>query len=191
MSRVTIIIGHPDPSPERFCRALSLAYENGAKETGHDVRILDVAALGLPPLTNAAQWRTDPGPDITGAQTAIEWADHLVIVYPLWLGTMPAALKAFFEQVMRPGFALSSGDSGYPKGLLKGRSARIVVTMGMPALAYRLFYRAHSLKSLERNILKFCGIGPVRESLVGMVEGSAASRSRWLAKMHRHGTKAS
>jgi hypothetical protein len=27
--------------------------------------------------------------------------------------------------------------------------------MGMPAAVYRWFYRAHSLKSLERNILGF------------------------------------
>ncbi len=71
---------------------------------------------------------------------------------------------------------------------LKGRSARIVVTMGMPTLAYRWYFRAHSLKSLERNILKFAGIAPVRESLFGMVENvSPARRSRWLEQMQDHG----
>ena len=57
----------------------------------------------------------------------------------------------------------------------------------MPAAAYRLFFRAHSLKSLERNILHFVGIKPVRESLVGMVEGSLAAREMWLAKMEALG----
>jgi len=72
-------------------------------------------------------------------------------------------------------------------GLLKGRSARIVVTMGMPAWFYRLFYRAHSLKSLERNILKFCGIAPVRETLIGSVEASEAKRKAALATLARLG----
>jgi putative NADPH-quinone reductase len=70
-----------------------------------------------------------------------------------------------------------------PKKLLKGRSARIVVTMGMPAFFYRIFYRAHSLKNLKRNILEFCGIDPVRTTMIGMVEGKPQARAAWLAGM--------
>jgi putative NADPH-quinone reductase len=125
------------------------------------------------------------------AQEAIRWADHLVILYPLWLGTMPALLKAFLEQAFRPGFAIGRGGSGSSwKKLLTGKSARVVVTMGMPALVYRWFFRAHSLKSLERNILGFVGIGPIRETLIGTVEASAASRERWLAKLRALGARA-
>jgi putative NADPH-quinone reductase len=121
---------------------------------------------------------------LEAAQQAIGWAEHLVIFYPLWLGTLPAILKGFLEQVLRPGFALDESKSGLPRGLLSGKSARIVVTMGMPALVYRWFFRAHSLKSLERNVLKFCGIGPVRETLFGMVDAaSPAKREKWLARL--------
>jgi putative NADPH-quinone reductase len=81
-----------------------------------------------------------------------------VIVYPLWLGTMPALLKGFLEQAFRPGFAFDTKPKGLWNRRLKGGSARIVVTMGMPAFFYRVYYRAHSLKSLKRNILEFCGI---------------------------------
>ena len=67
-------------------------------------------------------------------------------------------------------------------------SARIVVTMGMPALVYRWYFGAHGLKSLERSILGFCGIGPCRESLFGMVEtASPAKRARWIAGMRKFG----
>ena len=78
-------------------------------------------------------------------------------IYPLWLGTMPAALKALLEQSLRPDFAMDY-TGRWPAGRLKGRSARVVVTMGMPELAYRWWFGAHSLKSLERNVLKFVGI---------------------------------
>ena len=71
----------------------------------------------------------------------------------------------------RPGFAFhADGGNPYAKKGLTGRSARVVVTMGMPALVYRWFYRAHSVKSLERNILGFVGISPVNETLIGAVE---------------------
>jgi putative NADPH-quinone reductase len=125
-------------------------------------------------------------------QQDIAWAEHLVFFFPLWLGGMPAVLKGLLEQVARPGFALSSLDgTGLPKKLLAGRSARLVVTMGMPALVYRWYFRAHSLKALERNILGFVGIAPVRETLVGSVEGlDEAERKEWLAKLAALGRKA-
>ena len=72
-------------------------------------------------------------------------------------------LKAFLEQALRPGFAFDE-SSRMPRKLLKGRSARIVVTMGMPAFVYRWYFGAHGLRSLERNILGFCGIRPIRAS---------------------------
>ena len=91
------------------------------------------------------------------------------------------------EQAMRPGFALAYRDKGFPKKLLAGRTARIVVTMGMPALFYKLFYGAHSVKSPERNILKFVGIGPVSRTIIGGVDASDERRKDWLAKMEALG----
>jgi putative NADPH-quinone reductase len=37
---------------------------------------------------------------------------------------------------------------------LSYKSARIIVTLGMPTLRYRWYFRAHSLRSLKRNILR-------------------------------------
>jgi putative NADPH-quinone reductase len=102
---------------------------------------------------------------------------------------MPALLKGFLEQVARPGFAIGRyGEKAMPKKLLAGRSARIVVTMGMPAPVFRWFFFAHSLKALKRNILGFVGISPVRDTLVGSIEGmSPAARGQWLQRMGRLG----
>ncbi len=182
--RIAIIDGHPDPAPERLCHALAGAYAAGAERAGHAVKRIDVAGLSFTPLRTKADFETGaPEPDIAAAQTAIGWADHLVFVYPLWLGTMPALLKAFLEQTFRPGFAFAYGGR-WPQKKLKGRSAHVVVTMGMPALAYRWLFLAHSLKSFERNILAFCGIGPVRDTLLGGVEQAGAdTRARWLERM--------
>jgi putative NADPH-quinone reductase len=111
----------------------------------------------------------------------------LLVVYPLWLGTMPAVLKAFLEQVFRPGFAFALGEKPW-RQRLKGKSARVIVTMGMPALIYRWYFGAHGLKSLERSILGLCGIRPIRESLFGMIETvSPARREKWLETMRRLG----
>jgi putative NADPH-quinone reductase len=188
--RIVIIQGHPDPQGNRYGHALAAAYAEGAQAAGHEVRRIDIAGLDFALLRTQAEFENgEPPPSIRACQDDLRWADHLAIFYPLWHGTMPALLKGFFEQVMRPGFAYILPESGGMwKKLLKGKSARVVITMGMPAFWYRWYFRAHSLKSLERNILGFVGIGPVRESLVGMVEGlGGTKRKAWLEKMRALG----
>jgi putative NADPH-quinone reductase len=186
--RIVIIQGHPDAAPERFCRAVASAYARGAEAAGHELRRIDVAALQLPPLQSRAEWQAEPDENVARAQAAIEWAQHIVVIYPLWLGDVPAALKAFIEQVLRPGFAFErapDGSMGKPR--LHGRSAHLIVSMGMPGFFYRWVYRAHTLKSLRRNVLMFCGIRPVRSTLLGLVESSPGRRQKWLAKVERDG----
>jgi putative NADPH-quinone reductase len=191
--RVTIIQGHPDADTARYGHALASAYERGAEEAGHEVKVVHVAALDFPLLRSAHDWQEGAAPDaIRQAQAQIAWAEHLVILFPLWLGDMPALLKGFLEQVLRPGFAFTKALPGRPwKKLLKGKSARLVVTMGMPAFFYRVFYRAHSVKSLQRNILAFCGVDPVRVTLIGMIEAAKEeARGVWLARMSALGRDA-
>lgn len=189
--KLAIIQGHPDAGREHYCHALADAYAKGAAAAGHEVRRINVAAAAFDVLRSQADWQSDdPSPDVKSAQETIAWADHLLIIYPLWLGTMPALLKAFFEQLFRPGFAVDFEPGGRWRRRLKGRSARIVVTMGMPATVYRVWFRAHGLKGLERNILAFVGIKPIRATLIGMVEHSDTRRRKWLARLTALGEQA-
>ena len=45
----------------------------------------------------------------------------MVIIHPLWLGSAPALMKAFFEQVFRDGYTLAEPDKP-THSLLTGRS---------------------------------------------------------------------
>ncbi|MCU0963875.1 MAG: NAD(P)H-dependent oxidoreductase [Burkholderiaceae bacterium] len=191
--RILLIQGHPDPRGGHFGQALAQAYADGAAEAGHALRRIEVAQLDFPVLRSADDWEHGSLPEaLKPAQDDIAWAQHLVVFFPLWLGDMPALLKAFLEQVARPGFAFhDDGNGGFGKKGLAGRSARVVVTMGMPALVYRYFFRAHSLKSLERNVLGFVGIAPVHETLIGMVERlKTQERERRLGTLRALGRKA-
>lgn len=189
--RILVLVGHPDPAPERFCRALAEAYADGAIGAGHEVRRLDLGRLDITPLRSREDWlHGDAPPDVAQVQAGIEWCEHLVLLYPLWLGDVPAALKALLEQTLRPGFAFEYAGKAEGRPRLKGRSARIVVTMGMPGVVYRAWFGAHSLRSLRRNILHFVGIRPVRSTVVGMVEGDAARRAGWLEKLRKLGAAA-
>lgn len=186
--RILVIDGHPDADRSHFVHALADAYCEGA--AAHEVELLRIADLDFPVLRDPAQWLNEPpDPVIAAAQEQLRRAEHVVLFYPLWLGDAPALVKAFLEQLLRPGFAFEYAERGLPRKLLKGRSARVVVTMGMPALFYRLFFGAHSVKILERNILRFVGFRPVEHSIIGNVE-DAANRSKWLERMRELGSEA-
>lgn len=191
---VLVIQGHPDPAGGHYLNALADAYAAGATAAGHAVRRIEVARLDLPRLRSKDEYdHGEPPPAAAAAQADLAWAGHVVILYPLWLGTVPSGLQAFFEQVFRPGFAARVVDArtGRVEKLLGGRSARVVVTMGMPALAYRWWFRRHSLASLERNLLGFVGIAPIRETLIGSVEAiGPTKRAKWLAALADLGAQA-
>jgi len=183
---IAIIQGHPDSAVRHFCHALADEYAKGAEDGGHDVRRIEVATLDFPLLRTKWDFEKGRPPEaIKQVQDIVAWADHLVIIYPLWLGSMPALLQGFLEQLLRPGFAFEYQKSGgMAKKLLKGKSARIVVTMGMPAFVYRWIFFAHSLKSLKRNTLWFCGIGPVKSTIIGSIDGlTDRQRADWLDEM--------
>jgi putative NADPH-quinone reductase len=188
---ILIIDGHPDAHADHYVHALSSAYRDGARLGGHQVRGIVVSELRFPLIRTNEEFASGTPPEpIRTAQEWLRWADHVVILFPLWLGSMPALLKAFLEQVLRPGFAFVTGNGRQHKKLLAGKSARIIVTMGMPAWFYRWYFRAHSLKSLKRNILAMCGLRPVRACFVGAVETmNQAERGCWLSKVQRLGER--
>ena len=193
MSKIAVVQGHPDASGDRLCDTLAQAYVDGAKSAGHQVEVFDLRQLDFPFLRTQKDWEKGilgTPETLKAAQSALIEANHIVLVYPLWLGTMPAVLKGFLEQVFRPGVALSDNE-GFPKPLLKGKSARVVITMGMPALIYRFYFFAHGLRNLERSILGVAGIRPIRSTLFGSVESvSPQQRAGWIEKMKRLGKAA-
>jgi putative NADPH-quinone reductase len=192
-ARIALIQGHPDARGGHLGHALADAYAEAALAAGHELRRIEVARLQFPVLRTRDEWEDGlPAPDIAQAQDTLAWATHLLILYPLWLGCMPALLKAFFEQALRPGFAADrTGRATGWRKRLAGRSARVVVTMGMPAFVYRWIFRAHGLRVLQRNILAFSGVGPVSACLFGGVESPRpARRQRWLRRMRDLGRRA-
>ncbi|MCW5745404.1 MAG: NAD(P)H-dependent oxidoreductase [Alphaproteobacteria bacterium] len=191
MARIAIIVGHA--RRDTFCETLAGAYKRGAEAGGHTADLFVLSRMSFDPILHEGFSKEQKlEPDLQAAQDAIGRADHLVLVFPLWMGTLPAILKGFIERVFQPGFAMdrAESDTGYTPRL-KGKSARIIMTMGMPALVYRWWYGGHALKMLKRNILHFVGIAPVRTSVFGMVATvSDAMRKHWIDKVEAMGRAA-
>ncbi|MEJ2115008.1 MAG: NAD(P)H-dependent oxidoreductase [Gammaproteobacteria bacterium] len=178
---ILIIQGHPDVDKLHFCHAIASAYKNGSRNNNYNVKNINVAQLKFSILHTQDEFEHDKiVEDIKTSQDLIRWVNHIVINYQLWLGAMPALLKGLFEQTFRYRFAISNESKKTPKKLLKGESAQIIITMGMPAFVYRWLFSAHSLKCLKKSIL---GLAGIKHSLIGTISSSNSKRGKWLKKI--------
>ncbi|WP_337099202.1 NAD(P)H-dependent oxidoreductase [Paenibacillus sp. YIM B09110] len=189
-SNILVITGHPDT--ESFCSALSQAYIEGAKEQAVQVRTLHMGELEFEPnLKFGYRQRTELEADLLKAQELIRWADHIVLVYPVWWGMMPAVMKGFFDRILLPGFAFRyKENSVFFDKLLTGKTARLIVTSDTPSWYNRLIYGRAGHRVVKQSILQFCGIKPVRVTDIGPVtHATAENRKKWLEQAKRMGAR--
>lgn len=190
VKRILVINGHPDPSPGHLCAALADAYARGAAAAGFEVARLDVGALDFPMIRSLKDYSSGAvTEDMIRAQEAVKHAQHLVLVLPIWFGSPPGLLKGFFEQLLRYGSSWSAPQAAI-SSLLTGKSARLIVTMGMPVPVFSLVLGGHGLDGLEKGLLMMTGVNPVRRTLLGGAQNDdPARKAQWLAKAEELGRR--
>lgn len=177
MSAIVIDGSH---SPEAFGAELARRY---AAAHG-DARVLAVRELRFDPVLHRGYRGAQPlEPDLVDARHAIEAADHLVVIAPVWWGSVPVLLKGFIDRVFLPRWAFRYRPSGLVTGLLAGRSGRVIVTTDSP-IWYLHAVGDTTMKSLRGRTLRFSGIRPVAANRLGPVRGSTPrQRAAWLAEV--------
>ena len=188
MKRILILQGNPDPNS--LCYGLAEKYREGARQNA-EVKTLNLVELEFSPyLEHGYKKRTELEPDLLHAQTLITWAEHIVLVYPVWWGSVPALLKGFLDRTLLPGYAFKYREnSPFHDPHLTGKTARQLVTLGMPNGYYWLRYGAPSERSMAQVTLNFCGIKPVRTTVFSPVRMAKPEQIEgWLRKAQRLGT---
>ena len=178
---ILIILGHPDANS--LCGGLADSYQQAAQAAGHRVTRINLGELDFDPILHHGYSQIQPlEPDLLAARLAISAAQHLVFVYPIWWGGMPALLKGFFDRLLLPGYGFKyRANSPWWDKLLSGRSALCLVTMDAPPWYFRWVNRMPGHQQMRRTILEFCGIKPVKILSFGPVKSaSAAQRQTWL-----------
>jgi putative NADPH-quinone reductase len=187
-----IVVGHPQRAT--FCEALGSAYARGAAAGGHDARLFLLSEMNFDAILHNGYRKEQPlEPDLRAAYETLKVSDHLVLIFPLWCGDMPALLKGFIERILQPDLlARENTENAMNWNIFANKSARIIMTMSMPVSIYRWWYRGHALKLLTRNILHFIGIKPVRRTLYGTIGTTKPeTRERWLQDVEALGKVAS
>lgn len=192
-SKMLVINGHPDA--QSYCTSLAKAYTEGVQENSKaQVRNIDLSSISFElNLQYGYRKRTELENELLQAQEMIRWADHLIFVYPIWWGSMPAVLKGFIDRIFLPGFAYKHRpNSQLWDKLLMGKSAHLIVTSDTPAWYNRLVYHRAGLNVMKRNVLHFCGIKPVSITEIGPIRPSTSGqRNKWIAHVRELGTKLS
>jgi NAD(P)H dehydrogenase (quinone) len=189
--KILIILGHPNI--DSFCGALFKSYIEGAKKNGSEVREIKLGELKFDPvLWKGYNGIQDLEPDLVKSQEDIQWAEHIVFVYPTWWGAMPSLMKGFIDRVFLPGFAFKyRDDSQLWDKLLSGRSAQLLVTMDTPPWYYRWIYRSPGHNEMKRTIFGFCGIKVTGISEFSPIKNSTQEkRETWLKIAEELGKKA-
>ena len=179
--RVLIILGHP--STDSFCGAIATCYFEAATQAGREVRIVQLGALNFDPVLHEGYNQIQTlEQDLLDAQADIMWAEHLVFVFPLWWGGVPALLKGFIDRTFLPGFAFKYRQGKvFPDKLLIGRTAHLLVAMDTAPWYYKWVYWMPGLHQMRKHTLAFCGIKPLTTLMFGPVLTSTTTqRQRWL-----------
>lgn len=188
--KILIINGHPDK--ESFNWALADAYKKGAITSGAEVKEIRIAALNFDVnLKYGYRKRTELEPDLVDAQEKIKWADHLVWVYPVWWGSVPAIMKGFLDRVLLPGFAFKKREgSVWWDKYLTGKTSRIICTMDQPTWYYRWLNGQPSHTAMKKLTMNFIGIKKVRITAIGPLRLSKPEfRNTWLKKVETLGER--
>ncbi len=180
--RIFILLGNPDS--DSLSGSLASTYEEVAKQNGHEVRSLKIGELKFDPILHKGyKVIQELEPDLKLVQEHIKWADHFVLIYPLWWSGMPALLKGMFDRMWLPAFAFRfrKDHSGWDM-LLKGKTSRVIVLSKLPPMVIRFFFGDFS-NEITKAALGFSGL-KVRLTEIGNAEHLSEGKLRyWFKKV--------
>ncbi len=188
LKKVLVINGHPDK--ESYNNGLALAYRRGAEKSGAEVREISIRELKFNiNLKFGYRKRTELEPDLLSAQEDLKWAEHIVWIYPVWWGSVPAIMKGFLDRVLLPGFAFKKREgSVWWDRYFTGKTSRIICTMDQPTWYYRLINRSPSHYAMKKLTLNYIGIKKVDITAIGPLRLSKDEyRTNWLKKIEKLG----
>jgi len=162
--KVFIIYAHPFEGS--FNKAILDNTLEGLKHAGHEYELIDLNGEGFNPVLTREELAKYPAgeyldPKVGEYLAMIKNAEHLIFIFPIWWGDVPAILKGFFDKVL---LKIHTYDfkGKWPQGKLKGRSATVISTMNSPKIFYNLVGKAPIKHTVINGTLKLCGIKPVK-----------------------------
>ena len=198
--RVLLVLDHPYtlssaeniPHQRSFTAAVAAAAISGAKASGHEIDLIDLAADGFQPAMtreDLVAWRQAGvvDPQLRDYQERLLAADHLVFAFPVWWEAMPAATKGFLDRVLTKGVMYEElpGAKGNPfrNRMTNLGGVSVLSVMTTPDKAYRWWYRDPLTKILFKGTFAKIGVKNLRwTNYASVTAKTAAQRDRMLQR---------
>jgi len=144
-----VLIVHAHPEPQSFCASMKSTAAREFESMGCEVRVVDLYAMGFQPVASAADFPVRAqreyltyaleqrhayssaalAPDIAEQVEHLQWADLVVLNFPIFWFSVPAILKGWIDRVLLSG-PFYGGLRFYDRGGLKGKVAWTTFTLG-------------------------------------------------------------
>mgnify|MGYP002513612029 FL=1 len=109
----------------------------------------------------------------------MRWAEHVVMIFPIWWMTMPAMVKGFVDKVIFPGIVYKM-DGGKLVSLLSSlKQVTVITTMNTPADVYKEMFDNSIEGSLIKGTFNQIGIHDIRWISLNMVK-QVGDEKRWV-----------
>lgn len=184
--KILVLDGHP--YKESFCAAIGAAYRQNVlrKFPGYEIELIALRDQKFDPILRSGYSKIQElEPDLLKIQSLLKWADHIVIITPIWWGGPTALLKGFLDRSMLPGFAFKyRKDSMMWDKFMTGKSGHVIVTSDAPTWWMRWIRGDSTVRLLKESTLDFVGIKPVRVTRIGKIKWlSESQRKKILSKI--------
>ncbi len=183
--KALVVYAHPD-SPEESHSSFTLKEMIAALDKAKiEHEIIDLYKINYDPVLHENEHRDWGKGEISQQnrefQEKIRSADSLVFIYPVWWGDTPAILKGFLDKVFTTGFAFSYEQGG----LLKGKKAAVMMTMGeadkLPGKMMK-DYRLDSCGIEAKVFLVGNAHGSINDERKAMIQANVKKAVRFLKK---------
>ena len=195
-----IVFNHPYGGS--FCGAILAAVERGLKTGGHKCRVINLDQDDFDPVMRSKDLLAFVGAGRAGEDALdaideqvreykghLEWAEHLVMIFPVWWMTTPAMTKGFIDKVIFPAIAYDMKD-GRLVSRLSLRKVTVITTMNTPADIYREVFGNPLEGSLIKGTFRQIGIENIEwTSLSEVKQVSREQREAWLEEIERRFAK--
>lgn len=187
--KTVIVYAHPRKAS--YCHALMESAVEGCKKYGHEADLMDLYEDHFNPVMDdndlygfVTHKLVDPQAEDYGNR--IKDADHLVLIFPIWWGVMPAMMKGFIDKVVAPGSFYEYNEEGTEMHVTIKPDIKvtIITTMNTEKEKYSSFFGNAIEGALVRGTFNTTGIKNVNWKSLNMVKTvSQEQRVAWLEEV--------
>ena len=185
--KILVLLGNPDSAT--FSGALADHYQAGAEDGGHEVKRINLGELQFDPILHMGYKEIQElEPDLIMVQESINWADHVVIVYPNWWCTMPALLKGLFDRIWLPGFAFNFNKETHKlEKHLTGKTARVIIVAGTHSPFATWWKFGDYTNEIQHGILGFAGFSTAVSAFGPCNKVGDSCKEKWCKQLEKLG----